>query len=367
MDGVGGKRGWQCESPRANTVAVVPDHRYPSLFATRTGIFILEGLLTILISFICFFIIPTWPTKTKWFTPRELAILHDRLSRDSDALELEGRFNWSGVRQALTDPKVYLYCTLFHGMSFALYTISLFLPSIIQGLGYKSWQAQLLTTPPYVLAFIVTMGTAFTAKRVAMRAPFIIGGFCLAGLGYIVLLTSPTIGGKYVATFLIVCGVYAGNALLLAWPSENVAGATKRNTALAMQISIGNVGAIIGTQLYRQPLGKLRNANYHVSIGLTFIWLAIGVASASALWVIMARENRRRAAIREGAGVETSGAGDVPPADSSRSSTSGVVSQADEKGRVTVTFLDDAHRSREDIAKEWAELGDARVAHVYQC
>lgn len=201
---------------------------------------------------IAFFTIPNLPAKTKWLSERESAIVKDRLMRDSDALELEGRFNWSGVRQAVKDPKVYLYCSLFHGFSFGLYTISLFLPTIIQGLGYGSWQAQLLSVPPYVLAFLAVMTIAWISQRVGIRAPFIIGSALVAIIGYIVLLTSPTIGGKYASTFLIVGGIYSGNGILLAWPSENVAGATKRNTALAMQISLGNVSINAVTKRMQQ-------------------------------------------------------------------------------------------------------------------
>ncbi|CAO1629429.1 unnamed protein product [Parajaminaea phylloscopi] len=312
MDGVGGRRGWQ-------------------------WIFILEGLLTCVVAVGAFFTIPNYPTKTKWFSPRELEILHDRLARDSDALELEN-FNWSGVRQAVTDVKVYLYCFLFGGMSFALYTISLFLPTIIVGMGYKSWQSQLLTVPPYVLGFIVTMSSSWTSMRVGKRAPFILAGFALAAIGYIVLLTSPTVAGKYVSVFLIVAGVYSGNGILLAWPSENIAGATKRNTALAMQISFGNgFGAIVGTQLYRTPLGGLPNKNFHVSIGLTFVWLAIGASCCAALWVILARENKRRAALLQERYGDEAQARDLA-----------------------------GNKTREEVAEEWARLGDKRVEFVYQ-
>lgn len=309
MDGVGGYQGWR-------------------------WIFILEGLLTCVVSFIAFFTIPNYPAKTKWFSDRERAILLDRLGRDSDALELE-KFNWAGVRQAVKDPKVYLYCFLFGGMSFALYTISLFLPTIIQGLGYKSWQSQLLTVPPYVLGFIVTMSSAYSSMRIGKRAPFILAGFALAAIGYIVLLTSPTVGGKYVSVFLIVSGVYSGNGLLLAWPSENIAGATKRNTALAMQISFGNgFGAIVGTQLYRLPLGSLPNKNYHVSIGLTFVWLAIGASCAASLWFVLGRENRRREALLQG----------------------------DAEGKIDRV----SSKTKEEIAEEWARLGDNRPEFRYQ-
>lgn len=303
--------------------------------AHLTGIFIIEGLLTIVIAALTFFTIPHYPTKTNWFTPRELSILHHRLRQDSDALEEEG-FNWSGAKQAFKDPLVYGFCFLFHGVSFSLYTISLFAPTIIQELGYASWQAQLLTTPPYVFSFVVTMIVAWTAKRTGRRAPYIIGSILVAIVGYIALITSPTVGGKYTALFLIVGGIYPADALLLAWPSENIAGATKRNTALAMVISIGNVGAIIGTQLYRVPLGGLKNTNYHVSEGLTILWLGIGLSACSFLWWRMSRANAYRKRVLEGQAEGSEG------------------------------FKREEEKTREEISREWRELGDRRLTWQYQ-
>lgn len=217
-------------------------------------------------------------------------------------------------------------------MSFALYTISFFLPTIIAELGYATWQAQLLTTPPYVLAFIVVMTVAWSSKRVGYRTPFILSSIFVALIGYIVLITAPNVAGRYIATFIIVSGVYSANALLLAWPSENLAGATKRNTALAMVISLGNCGAIIGTQVYRIPLGGVANVGYHVSFGLTIVWLFFAFAACSTLFLVMRRENNKRAALLS----------------------------ARQSDGWTET------RSEEEISKEWQELGDHRVEWKYQ-
>ena len=57
MDGVGGKRGWQWWVLRRL-----------SFLSPRNSvrIFILEGLLTIAMSAVAIFLVPTWPQKVKW-------------------------------------------------------------------------------------------------------------------------------------------------------------------------------------------------------------------------------------------------------------------------------------------------------------
>jgi uncharacterized phage-associated protein len=93
--------------------------------------------------------------------------------------------------------------------------------------------------------------------------------------------------------FICTAGVYSGNALLLAWPSENLMGHTFRATGLAIVIMIGDLGAIIGTEVYRMPLGSLANKNFKYSHILAIIWLVIGTSSAAALYLGLSRQNAR--------------------------------------------------------------------------
>jgi hypothetical protein len=72
--------------------------------------------------------IADWPSKAKFITEDERAFLNARLKEDSDATANES-FTWGNVAQALKDPKVWLYCALYHSLSLPLYTLSLFLVS----------------------------------------------------------------------------------------------------------------------------------------------------------------------------------------------------------------------------------------------
>ncbi|KAI0260221.1 major facilitator superfamily domain-containing protein [Gloeopeniophorella convolvens] len=268
MDGVGGKRGWQ-------------------------WIFILEGLLTVFVSLVGFFIVPTWPQKAKWLTDSERSRLLARLDADCDAAEKE-KFAWIYVRQAFSDPLVWGYALLFHGFAFVLYTLSLFLPTIITGLGFATWKAQLMTVPPNVLAAVGIAFGAWLAAQTGRRAPLIIGSAVVGIIGYIVLLTTTTAGAQYVGIHFATLGVYTGNALLLSWPSENISGQTKRAIGVAMQITIGDMGAVAGVLIYRPAFSAHRFRKPHIiAIG----YLVFAIAVASALWYRMASENRRRAAI----------------------------------------------------------------------
>lgn len=210
--------------------------------------------MTVVFSIASYFLIYNYPATANFLTPKERDHVIARLKKDSDASRDE-KFSWTGVRQALKDPKIYLYGLCFHTMSLPVYTLSLFLPTIIKNMGFSTAQAQLLSTPPYVFAFVTTMVVAVVVERIRFRAPFIIGSSLMAIAGYVMLITSTRPGVLYAGTVIAAGGIYCAISLVLSWPANNVSGQTKRATATAMQISIGNLGAVMGTQLYRPAWG----------------------------------------------------------------------------------------------------------------
>jgi MFS family permease len=161
-------------------------------------------------------------------------------------------------------------------------------------MGYTSAQSQLLTIPPYAIATIFTVIWAVLAEKYKRRALFTLSTTSLAIIGYIILLANknPTAkpGLSYAGTFLAAMGIYPSVALVLSWPAVNVSGQTKRATANAMQISIGNLGAVIGTQLYR-PKDSPR---YIVGHSVALAYLVGNLVVVSALWWILSKENKRK-------------------------------------------------------------------------
>lgn len=170
-------------------------------------------------------------------------------------------------------------------------------PSIIQSLGYTAADAQLLTIPPYAFAFVTTLTVAALSERTNKRAPFIAGSAAFGAIGYIILLanTNPTArpGVSYLGTFFAAGGIYPATALALSWPAINVSGQTKRAVANAMQISIGNCGAVLGTQLYRANDGPRYILGHSFALG----YLIANVLVSGALYFILKRENTKRDSI----------------------------------------------------------------------
>ena len=280
MRGLAGLNGWRWIFIIVN----IPD----SISGSAANMSLKEGLLTVVVSISAYFFVYNYPATARFLTPKEREYVIARLKDDSDATRNE-KFAWDGVVQAFKDPKVYLYCLCYHTVSLPGYTLNLFLPTIISGLGYTATQAQLLSIPPYVVAFITTMSVAVLAEKTKRRAPFIIGSSVVAIIGYIVLLTSRWPGMSYAGTIVATAGIFPAVAVVLSWPANNVSGQTKRATTSAMQISIGNFGSILGTQLFRPKWSpKYFVGNGTVRLIVTLIHSS-GVLNSShvRLWVIL--------------------------------------------------------------------------------
>jgi hypothetical protein len=230
------------------------DLHYRRFFITIIGmeadVSLKEGLLTVSIAIAAYFYIYNYPATARFLTPKEKEYVISRLKEDSDAVRDE-KFTWGGVIQALKDPKVWLYGLCFHTVSVPISSLGTFLPTIINELGYTPAQSQLLSIPPYVASFILTMAFAVYAERTKLRAPFIIASSTLAIIGFIILIASHRPEVSYGGTILATSGAYCTAAITAGWPANNVSGQTKRAIASAVQISIGNLGGIVGSQLYQ--------------------------------------------------------------------------------------------------------------------
>lgn len=296
MGGVGGLNGWRW-------IFILEGEQRRLLCFAILLLTCGAGILTVIVSISAYWFIVNYPATAPFLTEAERKTVQSRLSADSDATAAES-FSWDAVSRALKDPKCWLYGLTFHTLSLPLYTLSLFLPTIIKDLGFTAANAQLLSVPPYALATVLTLAIAIISEKVHKRAPFIIGSSIIGIIGYAILIgnTSPTTrpGVSYVGTFFAAAGIYPATALSLSWPAMNVAGQTKRATATAMQISVGNLGAVLGTQLYRPATSP----RYLLGHGFALGYLAGNVVVVSTLWWLLDRENRRREALLPLDGVD---------------------------------------------------------------
>ena len=105
----------------------------------------------------CWFYLPDSPENARFLTHKQRQLEIDRLAEDGGASN-DHSFSWLQVWSVFTDWKTYAYGTIYINGTIALQGITLCLPTLIDGMGqWTPVQSQLMTIPPYLIAFITIL------------------------------------------------------------------------------------------------------------------------------------------------------------------------------------------------------------------
>jgi len=304
MDGIGNLAGWR-------------------------WIFVLEGLATVVSGLIAAFVLPESIAGANFLTEEEKEFALGRFHQDEaitastldtiaaqsepekaekgDAYTsehadspspqakpihmMDEKFEMSEVIRGLTDFQAWVTGIAYLGLIVSLYSFSLFLPTIVAGLGYTGKSAQLHTVPPYVPATVLTIVVAILSDRLKWRGPFILICLPFAIAGYILAIAASTNAQRYGAVFLIAAGIYPSGPAILSILPNNGSGYYKRATTTALQLAVANSGGFIATNIYTTDQAPDYIRGHSIVLGfliLAWILMAINV------WYCI-RENKARA------------------------------------------------------------------------
>ncbi|KAG1886503.1 MFS general substrate transporter [Suillus subluteus] len=241
-------------------------------------IFMLEGLATIVVAIIAFFVLVDFPDTAKFLTPEERAFVVWRKKYDNSSVGEEERFAPRHVWAAFRDWQVWLHIPIYVSIVGPLYGITLFLPTIINSFGYNTPVSQLLTVPPYVAATLTLLVFAHYSDKLKIRSPFILAGLTMCLIGFSMNISTAPIGVKYFGTFFIVMGSYAAYPGIISWLGNNLSGQYKRSVGMPLQMCIGNFSGAVAAVIYRSqdsPRFVLGHALELMFVGIGFIFLPI--------------------------------------------------------------------------------------------
>lgn len=95
-----------------------------------------------------------------------------------------------------------IYSFVFQfSVDISLYGFTTFLPKIINGLGYTSVMANLLTVPIYFWGLVTFLFTAYMSDRMGNRGYWIGGPILCLIIGYAILISVDNLGVRYFACF----------------------------------------------------------------------------------------------------------------------------------------------------------------------
>lgn len=137
----------------------------------------------------------------------------------------------------------------------ALYSYSLFIPTIVKALGYSAIGAQLYSVPLYVVAAVATLAVALLSDALKLRGPIMLAVLPISIAGYAIIRTTSSDSVRYAALFPMAIGLYSSVPPVLTWLSNNTFPHYKRSTCAAMQLAIANAGGFVATFVYPSTQG----------------------------------------------------------------------------------------------------------------
>src|ERR1700743_1398504 len=139
---------------------------------------LLEGIPSILCGLATLWVLPDGPAKAKWLSENEKRIIAARL-----AAEPKGALH--GLREMLTDRRIWILMIPDFSIVFPLYALNFFLPQMVHGMGYSIRQTGVIVALPYLLAMGAMVALGASSDRSGNRAGHVAFAAVLAALGLV--------------------------------------------------------------------------------------------------------------------------------------------------------------------------------------
>ncbi|KAK7900059.1 hypothetical protein LTR67_003805 [Exophiala xenobiotica] len=268
MNGLGGLSGWQ-------------------------WVYLLEGLFTILFGGVVYLALPDYPKSArsaKWLTPREQEYLELRLTENAPRTD-DAAFNRAEVLASLRDPRTYSFCVSQVLMNLGGYGLQWQLPTITTALGFAGLpRNQLLNIAPAAASVLAIIFAGWFLSRAYVTRPEFIMIICAGALSFFVVLCTDV---SKVATYIAcIFGTMFYSVYFIpfwAWRSGTLSGTTGTAFTLAFQSCIGQVGGVVGPQLFQS---KYAHNGYKVSFGICAGAIGASWVASSFTWFLTWRNEK---------------------------------------------------------------------------
>jgi ACS family tartrate transporter-like MFS transporter len=257
MDGIAGLRGWQ-------------------------WLFIVEGLPACFLAFAALRLLPDGPRQAKWLTPEEQAVVTSRVAADDKA---EQRSLWP----ALMDPRVIALGMAYAGWQFGFYALGLWLPQIIQAMGFDNFTNGFITALPFLAAIVAMQLWSRSSDARGERIWHVAIAALISAAGFAAASAASAAGwsvGVVIALTFAASGLISYMPPFLSLPPTFLGG-TAVAAGIGLVSSLGRIGAMLGPLV----VGLLREATGDYSAAM--VAMAAGQMLAAVIVIGMGRTIRR--------------------------------------------------------------------------
>jgi D-galactonate transporter len=242
-------------------------------------LFLLEGIPSVIVGLLVYYILDDNPTKAKWLTRDERNLLILRLTEDEEIKKAQG-YSHHTFKDAFKSITVWLFCLVYFGIVMGTYGIGFWLPQIIHDSMTKDvWKIGLISVIPWAAGVIAMVWNGHHSDVTGERRWHIA---LAAMLGSIAFVASgiPGISGPAViiALSFATAGVMSALSTFWALPTSILSG-TAAAAGIAWINSIGNLAGYVSPYI----VGKIRDTTHNMLYALLVL---AGFCLMSALVVI---------------------------------------------------------------------------------
>jgi ACS family tartrate transporter-like MFS transporter len=244
--------------------------------------FLVEGLPAVLLGFVVLFFLTDKPADAHWLTPAQRRWLTEHIATEQRAAAARHAPDWWAV---LTHPTVWLLAVIMFCCQTGSYGLTLWVPTIVQGLsGYSELQVGLFSAIPYIAAaagmVLVGLNSDRTNERfLHVAIPSFIGAIGFVATG---LITAPA--AAMLALSIAAVGDYSTRGPFWAMPGKFLSGSVLA-AAIALINSMGALGGFVGPY----AVGYLKDATGSFTSPL---FLLAGILVIGAVLTLLLRRSR---------------------------------------------------------------------------
>ncbi|KAJ7052049.1 major facilitator superfamily domain-containing protein [Mycena amicta] len=253
-------------------------------------LFIIEGSTTILLGLLVMWLLPDYPRNTRWICDTESRLAQARLAADAGEADqdTEAGSRFEGLKLAVADPLTWLFSFMLFAQHLGR-SVGQFFPTLAKTLGFSTSITLVLTAPPWLVAAIVCVLSAWHADRTGERFYHISIWIFAMIVGFIVNLCTMSVPARYFAMFLMAIGD-AGCAMTLVWVSNSIPRPpAKRAAAIGIANGMGNLGTLVGSFGWKNKWAP----RYAPSSYISLTALVVSTAAAAVIRQRLIRMNRQ--------------------------------------------------------------------------
>ncbi|EQL02944.1 Major facilitator superfamily transporter [Ophiocordyceps sinensis CO18] len=226
-------------------------------------------------------------------SPMRTALAFHRIQVDSSSIVAED-FNLGDSLSIFTYPSSFAFLAIEMCLGVPLQSVALFLPQMVQRLGYSAVLTNLYTVAPSATGAVMLLILAFCSDLTRLRFPFIVLGYVFTFVGFVIYASIDRVETQlrlaYSATFIMCWGTSAPSVILSTWYNNNVAHEGRRVTLTSVGVPLANAMGLVASNVFRDADAP----KYLPALVTAASFGAAGALITAGLGVYMMFDNKRR-------------------------------------------------------------------------